>query len=125
MTNFYAVYLFIIIAIVLLGLGLWFKRGWLFLLGALAWLFSSFYCFTTATATTQYIYLFGVFCLIFAVAMVIGSISVNRQNKREADALAKKNAPVEISHSDHLASEVERVRKLRGKHRLKNTGLFD
>ena len=32
MTNFYAVYLFIIIAIVLLAMGLYFKRGWLHLL---------------------------------------------------------------------------------------------
>ena len=64
MTNFYAVYLFIIIAIVLLAMGLYFKRGWLLLLGALCWVFSAFYCFATATATTQYIYFFGAFSLI-------------------------------------------------------------
>jgi hypothetical protein len=34
--------------------------------------------------------------------------------------------PAEISHSDHLYNEAERVRKLRGKHSLKNQkGIFD
>lgn len=118
MTNFYAVYLFIIISIVLLAMGLYFKRGWLLLLSALGWLFSSFYCFTTATATTQYIYLFGAFCLAFATVCVIMSMGVNKKPKEPP--------PAEISHSDHLYNEVERVRKLRGKHSLQNKkGLFD
>jgi hypothetical protein len=117
MTNFYAVYLFIIIAIVLLGLGLWFKRGWLFLLGALCWVFASFYCFATATATTQYIYLFGVFCLAAALANIIASFTINRKPKPVP--------PPEISHSDAIAAKAEAVRASRGKHKMKNqSGLF-
>jgi len=117
MTNFYAVYLFIIISIVFLGLGLWFKRGWLFILGSLGWLFSSFYCFTTATPTTQYIYLFGVFCLAAAIANVIASITVNRQPKTLP--------PPVVSNSDQILANAERVRKLRGRHRMKDQkGMF-
>jgi len=112
MTNFYAVYLFIIISIVFLGLGLWFKRGWLFVLGAMGWLFSSFYCFNQATATTQYIYLFGVFCLAAAIANIIASITINRKPKPVP--------PAEISHSDAIANKAEEVRASRGKHKMKN-----
>jgi hypothetical protein len=117
MTNFYAVYLFIIISIVFLGLGLYFKRGWLFILGSLGWLFSSFYCFTTATPTTQYIYLFGVFCLAAAIANIIASVTINRQPKAPP--------PAEVSNSDQILANAERVRNLRGKHKLQNQkGIF-
>ena len=117
MTNFYAVYLFIIISIVLLAMGLYFKRGWLLLLAALGWVFSSFYCFTTATPTTQYIYLFGVFCLVFAIVCVIMSMGVNKKPVAPP--------PAEISNSDQILANAERVRKLRGRHKMKDQkGLF-
>ena len=117
MTNFYAVYLFIIIAIVLLAMGLYFKRGWLLLLGALCWVFSAFYCFATATATTQYIYFFGAFSLIAGVAYVVASMNVNKKPVAPP--------PAEISNSDQILANAERVRKLRGQHKMQNQkGLF-
>ena len=117
MTNFYAVYLFIIIAIVLLAMGLYFKRGWLLLLGALCWVFSAFYCFATATATTQYIYFFGAFSLIAGIAYVVASMNVNKKPKEPP--------PAEISNSDQILANAERVRALRGRHKMKDQkGLF-
>jgi hypothetical protein len=89
----------------------------LLLLAALGWVFSSFYCFTTATPTTQYIYLFGVFCLVFGIVCVIMSMNVNKKPAAPP--------PAEISNSDQILANAERVRALRGRHKMKDQkGMF-
>ena len=119
MTNDYAIYLvFIAIAIIMGVVGLYFKKGWSMLLGAMCWVFTAFYCFTTATPTTQYIYLLGVFSLAAAVAYVITSIRVNPK--------VKVVPPPEVSHMDHLSSYTDQVRKSRNRFKtnIRNDGRY-
>lgn len=117
MTNFYAVYLFTIIAIILLGLGLWFKRGWVMIMSSIGWLVTSVYCFNTATVAMPYVYYFAVFCLAASIGTIIASMTANRKQAAQP--------PPVVSHSDYLAGEVDRVRKLRGKHSMKTKGYFE
>ena len=117
MTNFYAVYLFLVIAIILLGIGLWFKHAWLFWLSALGWIMTAFYCFSLTTTATPYIGYFGVFCLAATIAMIVAPMVINRKPKAPP--------PAEVSNSDQILANAERVRALRGRHKMQNQkGLF-
>jgi hypothetical protein len=117
MTNFYAVYLFLIIALIMLGIGLYFKHAWLFWLSALGWVMTAFYCFSVTSAAMPYVGYFGVFCLIATIAMILAPLAINRK--------AKALPPPEVSNSDQILANAERVRKLRGQHKMQNQkGLF-
>jgi hypothetical protein len=118
MTNFYAIYLFIVVDIVLLGFGLYFKRGWTILLSAVGWLFTAVYCIGTGvTNGDTYVTAFGGFSIIASIASVIASMTANRKPKPVL--------PPEVNHSDTLANNAEKIRAARGKHKMKNqTGLF-
>ena len=117
MTDFYAVYLFVVIAVVLLGMGLWFKKGWVTVLSSVGWLMTAFYCFGIATSATPYIRYFAVFCLAASIGTIIVSMTANRK--------APVPPPAEVSNSDQILANAERVRALRGKHKMQNQkGLF-
>jgi membrane protein implicated in regulation of membrane protease activity len=70
MTDFYAVYLFIILGVVFLIAGFVFKHYILYVLSGLGWIMSAFYSFTISAADgTAYVAVFGWFCLAAAIAM--------------------------------------------------------
>ena len=79
MTNFYAMYLFLIIAIVLLVLGLIFKHSWLFWLSAIGWVTTGFYCISIATPAANFVGIFATFCFLTSIAVVIAPIVVNKK----------------------------------------------
>ena len=115
MSNFYAVYLFLVIAIIMLGIGLYFKHAWLFWLSSLGWIMTAFYCFSLSAM--PYVVYFGAFCLIATVVTVMAPLAINRK--------AKALPPPVVSNSDQILANADRVRKLRGQHRMKDQkGMF-
>ncbi len=71
MTDFYAMYLFLVLAVIFLALGFWVKKAWIFWLSGLAWVVVGIYCFSVAGAATYIRYfaafsgVAGLFCFIY------------------------------------------------------------
>lgn len=104
MTDFYAIYLFIFLAIVLLGLGLWSKYSWLFGLAALAWGITGIYSLVTGYAATPdrtYVIVFGLFALCACVACSLAPMIVNK----------KPESPPKPSYREYLNTEVDKYKR--------------
>jgi membrane protein implicated in regulation of membrane protease activity len=112
MTNFYAMYLFLILAIVLLIVGLIFKHPWLFYLSAIGWLATGLYCVSIYTPAATYVAFFATFCFLAALAMIIAPTFINQKPKEE---IAEEDNYTRMANSiDRLRGTTERF-KAKGK----------
>jgi membrane protein implicated in regulation of membrane protease activity len=101
MTNFYAMYLFLIISVVMLIVGLIFKHNWLFWLSGIGWLATGFYCASIATPTATYVGVFATFCFIMVVVSIVVPFGINQ---------VKPEIPVQRSYQEDMAEKIERMR---------------
>ena len=102
MTNFYAMYLFLVLAIVLLIVGLIFKHSWLFYLSAMGWLATGFYCVSIYTPAATYVAWFATFCFVATLITVIVPTFINKKPKEE------------IVEPDRYIYMAEKIEKMRG-----------
>jgi len=80
MSDFYAMYLFLFIGIILMGIGFWVRYNWLFWLSALSWVFVGAYCLTMPAINT-FVRYFGLFSGIVALVMFFMPVIIKPRDK--------------------------------------------
>ncbi len=79
MTDFYAIYFFIVLGIILFGIGLWFKYSWIFWLAGLGWGMTGIYCLVEGYSHARsYVIVLGMFCLAFCMACYLAPMFIKK-----------------------------------------------
>jgi membrane-bound ClpP family serine protease len=67
MTDFFAAYLLLILAVVFLIVALYFKHFWIFLLSGFSWIISGIYFLVNSTGQNTTIFVLGIFCILVSL----------------------------------------------------------
>lgn len=69
MTSFYATYIFISLAVIFMGLGLWFRHWLLYIASGICWGVPAMYGLIESRTEGQYVWALALFCLAMAIIM--------------------------------------------------------
>ena len=85
MTDFYAIYLFIILSLILFIVGLWFKKyAWIFWLAGIGWGMTGIYCMVEGYGTSAtYTVALGMFSLAFSIACWLAPMFIRNSLRTE------------------------------------------
>jgi len=104
-TNIFAAYLFLGIAIILLVIGIWSKVMWVSYISAVSWIgCGMFFLIDGAMAGAIFAQLLGIFCLLSSAATFMMPIILRNRDKEPP-------TEIKVTHTDKIATEIERYRK--------------
>ena len=103
MTAFYAAYLFLALAVILLVVGLFFKKTWILIVSGLGWLCVGIYAVSVANQD-MFIDILGIFCILVGIGVMATG---NRINRKPPVVIVKK------SRIEEMSDRYEQVKKAR------------
>jgi len=109
MNDFYAAYLFLIGAVVMLVIGLWSKHFWIFIISATSWFMAGLYCILNAQGAlwVDALGIFSIFCGICTLmirAMLHKTEVIETLNKTRAEIVEDKLKKIRAARKSTIDS---------------------
>jgi uncharacterized membrane protein len=103
MTDFFAAYLFLIGAVVLLIIGIWSKITWILVISATSWFMAGLYCILNA-AGALWVDALGIFCIFAGIGTLAARSSLWKKEVKE---------DLTVTRSAYIANRMKQVREAR------------
>lgn len=114
MTDIFAAYLFLSIAIVLLIVAIWSRIMWVAYIAAVSWIGCGvFFIIDGYIEASVFSVFLGLFCLLAGAATFFIPIIIRNRDKEEPKE-------IKITHMDHLAGRIEYYNKARSRFKPKS-----
>jgi uncharacterized membrane protein len=103
MTDFFAAYLFLIGAVILLIIGIWSKITWVLVIAATSWFMAGLYCILTADGAL-WVDALGIFCVFAGIGTLAARSSLWKKEVKESTIK---------SRAEHINDRMAQIRKAR------------
>jgi uncharacterized membrane protein len=103
MTDFYASYLFLCLAVIMLIIGIWSKITWVLIISSASWFFSGLYFIINAMGMV-WVDVLGVFCIFAGIGTLAARSSLWKKEVKESTIKTR---------AEHINDRMTQVRKAR------------